>query len=93
MLSESATQSIFGWLRVSGWPETEREIFCHSWFVSEGSDKESNVIVSAEMELRDASDIGRWVEQWLERQYGLEIDDIKTPKNYKIVLHVCYAVL
>lgn len=38
MLSESATHSIFSWLRVSGWPESEREIYCHSWFALEGSD-------------------------------------------------------
>lgn len=74
MLSKSATRSIFGWLRVSGWSEVEQEIYCHSWFVSEGSDEESNVTVSTEGELRDASDIGRQVEEWLESQYRLEID-------------------
>jgi hypothetical protein len=79
MLLESATRSIFGWLRVSGWPEAEREICRHSWFVSEGSDEESNVIISAEGELRDASDISGQVEEWLESQYGL--DGIKMPKR------------
>ncbi|XMA11599.1 hypothetical protein WAI453_004390 [Rhynchosporium graminicola] len=40
MLSENATRSIFGWLRNSGWPKAEKEIYAHSWIGFDESDEE-----------------------------------------------------
>ncbi|KAH6706382.1 hypothetical protein BKA61DRAFT_635617 [Leptodontidium sp. MPI-SDFR-AT-0119] len=40
MLSENATRSIYGWLRNSGWPKGEKEIYCHSWIGFSESDEE-----------------------------------------------------
>lgn len=37
-LSERATRSIFGWLRVSGWPQAEQRIYRHSWIASESEE-------------------------------------------------------
>jgi hypothetical protein len=36
--SESATRSIFGWLREDGWPLDERHIRGHEWFIGFGDD-------------------------------------------------------
>jgi hypothetical protein len=40
VLSENATRSIFGWLRNSGWPKNEKEIYSHSWIDFDDSDEE-----------------------------------------------------
>jgi hypothetical protein len=39
-LSEMATRSIFGWLRVTGYPQSERDIYRQSWIDMEDSDEE-----------------------------------------------------
>ncbi|KAF9888243.1 hypothetical protein FE257_008812 [Aspergillus nanangensis] len=39
-LSEGATRGIFGWLRSTGYPCSERPIYQHSWIDLEGSDEE-----------------------------------------------------
>ncbi|MCJ1345861.1 hypothetical protein MMC31_004070 [Peltigera leucophlebia] len=71
-LSEYATRSIFHWLRVSGWPQAEQNIYSHSWIVSEseGSDDELDDKLgdesSANGHRHDAS-ITK-VEDWLGRQ-------------------------
>lgn len=39
-LSEGATRGIFGWLRSTGYPRSERPIYQHSWIDLEGMDEE-----------------------------------------------------
>lgn len=39
-LSEGATRGIFGWLRATGYPRSERGIYQHSWVDLEGTDEE-----------------------------------------------------
>ena len=41
-LSEAATRSIFGWLRVNGYPSEEKVIYTHSWFDLDNSDDEQD---------------------------------------------------
>ena len=63
-LSESATRSIFGWLRVAGYPRSEQGIYRHPWIDLdlEESDEELDDGASAGKDgLRDASDIRNWL--------------------------------
>lgn len=39
-LSEVATRGIFEWLRSTGYPYSERDIYEHSWLDLEGTDDE-----------------------------------------------------
>jgi hypothetical protein len=43
LVSENATRSIFGWLRMDGYPPTEKDIFTHEWFDVGSSSEESEV--------------------------------------------------
>jgi len=38
LASETATRSIFGWLRSDGWAENENNIWNHIWFIGYGDD-------------------------------------------------------
>ena len=67
MLSEVATRSIFGWLRNSGWPKREKELYCHSWIEIEGSDEDLEDMDSHDGDLQKANT--QAVEGWLEQQH------------------------
>lgn len=66
-LSESATRSIFGWLRVTGYPRSEQDIYRHSWIDLdlEESDEEELDDGASGAGLRDAADVHNWVDSAL----------------------------
>ncbi|KAK0111646.1 hypothetical protein ONS95_001990 [Cadophora gregata] len=66
MLSEHATRSIFGWLRSSGWPKGEKEIYCHSWIGFDESDEE---IDDTSSDVGEIDNTIRAVEVWLTEQF------------------------
>ena len=66
MLSENATGSIFGWLRSSGWPKSEKEIYCHSWVGFDESDEEIDDISSSD---GDADSNMQAIRVWLTDQF------------------------
>jgi len=43
LVSENATRSIFGWLRIDGYPPAEKDIFAHEWFDVGSSSEDSEV--------------------------------------------------
>ncbi|KAJ8070713.1 hypothetical protein OCU04_001084 [Sclerotinia nivalis] len=66
LLSELATRSIFGWLRVTGYPRCEQDIYRHSWIdpdLEESDEEELDDGISAGKDgLRDAADIHNWID-------------------------------
>lgn len=66
MLSENATRSIFGWLRSSGWPNREREFYCHSWIGFDESDEEAEDSRSDGGSMENNTQV---VEAWLMEQH------------------------
>ena len=67
MLSEVARGSIFSWLRDSGWPNGEKELYCHPWIEMEGSDEDLEDRDSHDGDLQKANT--QAVEGWLEQQH------------------------
>ncbi|KAJ5215018.1 hypothetical protein N7468_010697 [Penicillium chermesinum] len=65
-LSEGATRGIFGWLRSTGYPRSERNIYQHSWFDLEDTDEEEEPDdAESDMEHVQCSTNSR-VDSWLE---------------------------
>ena len=60
LLSEVATRSIFSWLRVDGYPPTEKDIFTHDWF-DVGSSSEESVATDDSPPGDGQSDINGWL--------------------------------
>ncbi|PLN85951.1 hypothetical protein BDW42DRAFT_190453 [Aspergillus taichungensis] len=63
-LSESATRNIFGWLRSTGYPLSERDIYQHSWIDVEDTDEEESAPAS------DDADLNRAVQQIPTKENG-----------------------
>jgi hypothetical protein len=61
-LSELATRSIFGWLRVTGYPPNEKDIRAHSWIDLEDSDED---IIESTSSAGHAIETFERVEAWL----------------------------
>jgi hypothetical protein len=60
-VSENATRSIFGWLRVNGYASDEKDIWNHEWFDISGSDEE----IQGEDGLRGRPKSPSYVEAWI----------------------------
>lgn len=69
LLSELATRSIFEWLRVTGYPRCEQDIYRHSWIdldLEELDEEELDDGISAGRNgFQDATDIHRWMDSAL----------------------------
>lgn len=65
-LSEGATRGIFGWLRSTGYPCSERPIYQHSWLDLEGTDEEEAPDdAESDVEIQRTPKkmhVGRWLE-------------------------------
>jgi hypothetical protein len=61
LLSEAATRSIFGWLRVDGYPPIEKAIFTHDWF-DVGSSSEESALSDDDSPITEQSTINAWLE-------------------------------
>jgi len=60
--SETATRSIFSWLRGDGWPPAERHIWEHEWIFGDGgSDSPINDIGSEGSSYNSKETISRWI--------------------------------
>ncbi|EDO01062.1 hypothetical protein SS1G_03536 [Sclerotinia sclerotiorum 1980 UF-70] len=72
LLSELATRSIFEWLRVTGYPRCEQDIYRHSWIdldLEELDEEELDDGISAGRNgFQDATDIHRWMDSALSQQ-------------------------
>ncbi|KAJ5191848.1 uncharacterized protein N7498_010833 [Penicillium cinerascens] len=64
LLSEGATRGIFGWLRSTGYPRSERAIYQHSWLDLEATDEEPDD-AGSDVDIQRGSEEMR-VESWLE---------------------------
>ncbi|KAL8647415.1 MAG: hypothetical protein Q9210_005574 [Variospora velana] len=62
LASEVATRSIFGWLRVDGFPSTEKHIFTHDWFVDTGSSSEDSLCDDGDTSTTELSDVEAWLD-------------------------------
>ncbi|KAL9632747.1 MAG: hypothetical protein Q9204_003663 [Flavoplaca sp. TL-2023a] len=62
LLSETATRSIFGWLRVDGYPPIEKEIFTHDWF-DVGSSSEESVLNDDDSPATEQGLIKEWLDR------------------------------
>jgi hypothetical protein len=68
VLSENATRSIFGWLRNSGWPKNEKDIYSHSWIDFHESDEEIEDTKSVGGAIQDAN-TQQAIEGWVVEQH------------------------
>lgn len=64
-LSEVTTRGIFQWLRSTGYPRNERDIYQHSWLDMEDTDEEDLGDVESDVEIQ-WSPKKNFVESWLE---------------------------
>ena len=62
LLSEAATRSIFGWLRVDGYPPFEKAIFSHDWFDGGSSSGESG-FSAGDSPVTEQSNIKAWLDK------------------------------
>ena len=62
LLSEAATQSIFGWLRVDGYLPIEKGIFTHNWF-DVGSSSEESALSGDDSPVTEQSIIKVWLDR------------------------------
>ncbi len=62
LLSEVATRSIFGWLRVDGYPPIEKAIFTHDWF-DVGSSSEESAVSDDDSPVTEQSLIKAWLDR------------------------------
>lgn len=60
-ISETATRSIFGWLRMDGYPPTERSIFTHDWFDT-GSSSEGSACSDDDNSDPKLSSVATWLD-------------------------------
>ncbi|GKZ74176.1 hypothetical protein AnigIFM50267_011418 [Aspergillus niger] len=71
-VSENATRSIFGWLRVEGFPPNEKKI--HDWIYIDESDYEGSTDEDSEKS-KDSGEkhvaLKMGVEQWIEHNAGM----------------------
>lgn len=65
-LSEGATRGIFGWLKSTGYPRSERPIYQHSWIDLEGTDEEEAPDDAESDAERQWAPKKRNVESWLD---------------------------
>ena len=61
LLSETATRSIFGWLRMDGYPPVENAIFTHDWF-DVGSSSEESALGETDPLVMEQSRIAAWLD-------------------------------
>ncbi|KAL8765920.1 MAG: hypothetical protein Q9209_007163 [Squamulea sp. 1 TL-2023] len=62
LASEIATRSVFRWLRVDGYPPTEKSIFTHDWFVGVESSSEESESDNDGTPTTDLSTIEAWLD-------------------------------
>jgi hypothetical protein len=65
VLSELATRSIFGWLRVTGYPKNEARIRKHVWLDLEDTDEEMEDDADSENDPKETVRLSNAVDKWL----------------------------
>lgn len=61
-ISMTATRSIFGWLRVDGYPPTEKSIFTHDWFDT-GSSSEGSICSDDDTSDSKPRNVATWLDE------------------------------
>lgn len=61
LLSEVASRSVLGWLRVDGYSPSEKDIFRHDWF-DVGSSSEESVMSDDDSPVTEQSVIKQWLD-------------------------------
>lgn len=67
--SEVATRGIFGWLRSTGYPASEKALYQHSWFDIESSDDEGDDVESDIVDIVKGTDTPKFIHDWLSGIY------------------------
>lgn len=62
LLSEVATRSVFGWLRVEGYPPNEKDIFTHEWFDVGSSSEEESAVSDDDSSCKEQSNVKAWLD-------------------------------